>query len=152
MDFPENPPVSSTAPTPTGFYSQKLWGLIFLVLEPWAGWSGLGLGSLAPEVSLPIFSHHTWMWGCPSHISVPLSASPPHHISPRISMSPPFLSIWVNMSSFNPWLSDFHKAQFSYNSGWYLFCSLVVIFAIVVWGGKVYLPMPPSLPEVNKHF
>ena len=33
---------------PTGFYSQKLLGFIFLVQEPWAGWSGLGLGSLTP--------------------------------------------------------------------------------------------------------
>ena len=55
---PENPAVSSTAPTPTGFYSQKLWGFIFLAREPWAVWSGLGLGSLAPKVSLPIFIHH----------------------------------------------------------------------------------------------
>ena len=36
-------PVSSTNPTTSGFYSQKLWGLIFLALEPWAGWSGVGL-------------------------------------------------------------------------------------------------------------
>ena len=30
MEFPENSVVSSAAPTPTGFYSQKLWGLTFL--------------------------------------------------------------------------------------------------------------------------
>ena len=34
-------PVSSTAPIPTGYYSQKLWELIFLTLEPWAGWYGV---------------------------------------------------------------------------------------------------------------
>ena len=48
-ESPENPAVSSAAPTPTGFYVQKLWGFIFLVLEPWAVWPGLGLGSLAPD-------------------------------------------------------------------------------------------------------
>ena len=57
-EMPENPTVSSADPTPTGFYSQKLWGLIFLALRPWAGWSGLELGPLATKVTLPIFSHH----------------------------------------------------------------------------------------------
>ena len=37
------------------FYIQKLWRLIFLALEPWAGGAWCGMGSLAPEVSL----HHT---------------------------------------------------------------------------------------------
>ena len=32
--------------------SQKLWGLIFLVLEPWAGGPGVGLGLLVPEIAL----------------------------------------------------------------------------------------------------
>ena len=32
--FPENPAVCSMTPTPTGIYSQKLWGFISLVLEP----------------------------------------------------------------------------------------------------------------------
>ena len=54
----ENPTVSSAALPPIGFYRQKLWGLIFLTLESWAGWFALGLGSLAPEVPLPFFIHH----------------------------------------------------------------------------------------------
>ena len=57
----ENLAVSFAAPPPTGFYSQKLWGFIFLALEPWARWSGMGLGFLTPEVFLPIFMHHTWV-------------------------------------------------------------------------------------------
>ena len=60
--MPENPAVSSTTPTSDGFYSQKLWGLIFLALEPWAWWSGVGLGFFAPEVSLLIFIHYIWVW------------------------------------------------------------------------------------------
>ena len=34
VESTENPEVSSTAPTPTDFYSQKLWEFMFLVLEP----------------------------------------------------------------------------------------------------------------------
>ena len=30
-----------------------MWGLVFLALEPWAGGPGVGLGLLAPEISLP---------------------------------------------------------------------------------------------------
>ena len=55
------PEVSSTDSIPTGFCSQKLWGLIFLVLEPWTGGPGVGLGFLSPEISSQIFSHHTWV-------------------------------------------------------------------------------------------
>ena len=39
-----------------GFYSQKLWGHIFLALEPWAGWSYMGLGSHASRISLCFIS------------------------------------------------------------------------------------------------
>ena len=52
------PAASSTDSIPAGFQSQKLWGLIFLTLEPWAGGPGIGLGLLAPEVSLPNFYPH----------------------------------------------------------------------------------------------
>ena len=40
-------------PNPTNFYSQKLWGLIFLTLELWARWSGVGLRSLTPNFYPP---------------------------------------------------------------------------------------------------
>ena len=46
---PENLVVSSTAPNTSGFYRQKLWGFILLVLEPWTVWSGLGLGLFVPK-------------------------------------------------------------------------------------------------------
>ena len=45
-------PAASTDSIPTGFRSQKLWRLIFLALEPWAGGPGAGLGLLAPDLSL----------------------------------------------------------------------------------------------------
>ena len=96
VNFPENPEASSAAPTPTGFYSQKLWGFIFPALEPWTVRSGLGLGSLAPKVSLLIFIHHTSMWDHPCqfchchHCCCCLSS--PHYVS----MSPPFPPVWMN--------------------------------------------------------
>ena len=45
--------------------------------EPWAGWSGVVLGSLSPEVSLPIFTQHRWVWDFPFYFcaSPHLSAS-----------------------------------------------------------------------------
>ena len=46
-------------------------GFIFLALEPWAEWSGVGLGSLTPEVSLPIFIYHRLVWDYPFHVSTP---------------------------------------------------------------------------------
>ena len=54
--------LSSTVLIPTEFYSQKLWRLIVLALELWAWGPGFGLGPLAPQVSLPIFICHTWVW------------------------------------------------------------------------------------------
>ena len=66
----------------------------------------------------------------------------------HLSASLPLLPVWMNVTSLNSWLSDFHTARFSDESGWYLCYSLVVIFAVVVHGGEAYLPIPPSWPEV----
>ena len=43
---------SSTNSICTGFCSQKLWGLIFLALEPTVGGPGVGLVILTPKISL----------------------------------------------------------------------------------------------------
>ena len=72
----------STAPTSTGFYSQKLWGLIFLALESWAGWSGMELGSFASELSLLILSTTC---GCGTT----------HFASPHLCPSYPSGSMWL---------------------------------------------------------
>ena len=113
VEYPENPAVSSAAPTPPGFYSRKLWGFIFLALEPWTAQSGLGLGSLTLKVSLPIF-----ICKCGTIHSATATAL---RASPSTFMTPPLLHIWLNASSLNPWLSDFHTARFSDSSGCYLF-------------------------------
>ena len=41
--------------------------------------------------------------------------------SPPASATLPLLPIWMSVASLNPWLSDFHTAQFSDSSGCYLF-------------------------------
>ena len=46
---------SSTDSIRADLCSQKLWRIIFLALEPWAGWHGVGLGLLVPKISLPNF-------------------------------------------------------------------------------------------------
>ena len=61
------PAASSTDSVPASFRNQKLWGLIFLALEPWAPGPGLGLGLLVPKISLPNF--------CPPHVDVGLAHS-----------------------------------------------------------------------------
>ena len=73
------PEIPSTNSIPTGFCSQKLWELIFLVLEFWARGSGVGLGLLTPEISLPNFY------------------PPPVHVGPAHSASLPILPIWVDV-------------------------------------------------------
>ena len=69
--------VSSTDSIPTGFCSQKLCGLIFLALEPWAGGPGVGLGLLVPKVSLLNFY--------PLHLDV----------GPSLSTTLPLLLVWM---------------------------------------------------------
>ena len=72
------PVASSPNSIPADFCSQKLWGLIFLSLEsiflllgPWAGGPGVGLGFFAPKISLLNFIH---VGVGPTHsVSVPSS-------------------------------------------------------------------------------
>ena len=67
------PAASSTDSIPASFRNQKLWGLIFLALEPWAQGHGVGLGPLAPEISLPNFyPPHMCVGPAIPHPSVPL--------------------------------------------------------------------------------
>ena len=62
--------------------------------EPWAGGPGVGLGLLAPEISLPYFY-------------------PPHEdVGPARSTSLPFLPVWMDVVSLIPQLSDFHSTRF----------------------------------------
>ena len=69
---------------PRWFLQQKLWGLIFLALEPWAGGPGVGLGLLALEIALPNFY--------PPHVAE----------GPACSMSEPLLPVWMGVVSLIP--------------------------------------------------
>ena len=77
------PAVSYTDSIPTGFCSQKLWGLIFLALEPWSGGPGVGLGLFAPEISL-------------------LNFYPQVGVGPAHSLSAPLLPVWMDVVSSIP--------------------------------------------------
>ena len=62
-----------------GFCNQKLWGLIFLALEPLAEGPGMDLGLLTPKLSL-------------------LNIYPPHlGVGPACLMSPPLLPVWMGV-------------------------------------------------------
>ena len=75
------PEISSTDSIPTGFCSQKLWGLIFLALEPWAGGPSVGLELLTPKIFL-------------------LNFYPPHMgEGPVHSTSVPLLPVWMDVIS-----------------------------------------------------
>ena len=75
------PEVPSTDSIPAGFCSQKLYRLIFLALEPWAGGPDVGLGLLTYEISL-------------------LNFYPPDvDVGPAHSVSVPLLPVWVDVVS-----------------------------------------------------
>ena len=85
--------------TTFAFYSRKLWEYFFLALDPWAVWSGLGLGWLTPKVSLLIFTQYIWMWNhpfcCRHHHPAPHHVSRPPH--PPLRLRPSYLSrgMWL---------------------------------------------------------
>ena len=76
-EMPENPMISSTIPTHTGFYSQKLWGFIFLALEPWLGGLLWGWDPLLPRYPSNLYlphegvgsAHSASLTLCPSYLS-----------------------------------------------------------------------------------
>ena len=119
MDFPERLAVSSATSTPTGFYSQEFRSFIFPALEPWAMRSGLGL---APQVALMWTAHSSGF--CLCHLLTAAIQYPLHPGSP----SPPLLLVWMNMSSLNPWLSDFHTVLFFGSSGYFFSLNLLLSF------------------------
>ena len=55
---------------------------------------------------------------------------------------------WLEEYSLTPWLSDFHTVRFSGSSGCFFVFKFVAVLVLVVRGGTVCLPTPPSWPEV----
>ena len=79
MEVFGTPEPSSTNSILIGFCSQKLWGLLFLALELGAGGPGVGLGLLAPKISLLNFYL--------LHMDV----------GPTCCISLPFLPVWMDV-------------------------------------------------------
>ena len=72
---------SDSATISTCFYSQKLWVLLFLALEPWAGGACCGAGLIAPEIyRLNFYAPHM-------------------DVGPACSMSPSLLPVWMDVVS-----------------------------------------------------
>ena len=111
----------------------------------WVVWSGDGIPH-SWGIPSDFYPPHVDVGPCVPrlHATLHLHISPPLSASLHISVSPPLLPVWMNVASLNLWLSDFHTAQSSDNSGWYLFCSVVVIFALGGQGGELCLLTPPS--------
>ena len=93
MSSPVRPGVSPTAAsTPTGVFNQR-----FEALFPRAGALGCAVC-------------------CWVRLLLTCCKS-----SPPSCQSLPLLQVWVNISSFSPWLLDFHTVQFSVSCGCFLF-------------------------------
>ena len=118
---------------PHWFLQPKLWGFIFLALEPWVGRPSVGLGLLALEISL-------------------LNFYPPHmSVGPAYSSSMPLLPVWMDVVSLIPWLSDFHSTWL-----WQLWMMFALYFScnfdVVVQRGKPHLPAQSSWAEAPRFF
>ena len=116
---------------PHRFFQSEVLRLYFPELEPW----------VAQSVSLPSCSSWficTRMWDCPVHQLLPR-----HESSLPGCPSAPLLQVWMNVSSLTAWLSDFHTVRFSVSSDFFVY-KFVVALLLVVHGGTVCLPMPPS--------
>ena len=131
VNFPVRLGVSPTAAwTPTGFFSQRFWGFIFLGC----------VVCLAPQLFLPVYLH--------------ANVGPP---SPPAAALTWVLSAWLPISAPPTVLDEcfFFKSlvvRLSYSlvfwQFWLVFVFKFVVLLLVVWGGTVYLPTPPSRPEV----
>ena len=117
--------------------------LYFPMLEIW----------VAQSISLPsCFSWFicTQMWNqllhqlppCPVHLPLPFSES-----SRPGCLAPALLPVWMNVSSLTPYLSV--SIQFDFLSVLVVFCfKVVVVLLLLVRGGTVCPPKPPSWLEV----
>ena len=111
------------------FCSQKLWGLIFLVLEPVVGRPDVGLGLLT-HMWVRIFIHHMWMWDQPI----------PH-------LHPSYQSGWM-------WFLYFHSCQTSIQLNFWRFWVMVLYFSCnfdVVVQGAVFTYATTLTKSLNQN-
>ena len=84
------------------------------------------------------------IYGIAQFASCHLAASPLLPSCPSL----PLLPVWMNVSPLTAWLLDFPTVRFSGSSGCFFVFKFVVVLILVVRGGTVCLPMPPSWPAV----
>ena len=116
------------------------------MLEPWVSWSVL-LPSCPPGLSSCKFGTAQ----CTSH---PLTC-PGHPPAPCRESSPPWLLISTPLTGLDEcFFFNFFVVRVPYSlilwQFWlfFFYFKFVFILLLVVWRGKLYLPMPPSWPEV----
>ena len=81
-------PLSHSATIWAGFYSQKLWGLLFLPL--WAGAPAVGLGPLAPQGRSLRLRYPSWFLftTCGCWTSLSWVSAPPTSLDVAVSLYP----------------------------------------------------------------
>ena len=111
----------------------------FEALFPCAGTLGCTV-CVTPQLFLPVFLHTNVVLPSPPAVTLPwlLSAWLPASIPPT-SLNECFLT---------PWLLEFHTVRFPVSSGCFFVFKFVVLL-LVVRGGTVCLPTPPSWLEVQ---
>ena len=134
--------VSPAATTPTYFYCQRFWGFISPHWNP-------GLCGLSRSPVIPPGYVHTNA-GSPSHRLtclvfqwLPCPASSPPRLP--VSTAPTGLD---ECFFFNSLIVRFPYSLIFWQFWLFFIFKFVVFLLLVVWGGKVFLPTPPSWPEV----
>ena len=144
---PTNSPVrlgvSPAAATPTGFYSQRFWGYLFLHWN--TGLHGL---SCSPVVPPSLSARECGTARSTSHYLAP-SLLPCHASSlPQLPVSAAPTSL-NECFFFNSLVVELPYRLIVWQF-WLVFVfKFVVVLLLVVRGSKVYLPTPPSWPEVE---
>ena len=101
--------------------------LYFPALEPWVAWSVL-LPSCSSRFIPTQMWDHLLHQPLPGHLTLSDSCSFAVHPLHPGCLSPFLLPVWMNVSSLNPWLLDFHIIRFSGSSGCFLFLNLLLSF------------------------
>ena len=127
---------SPAASTPTGVFNQRLEALF-----PGAGILGC-LVCVTPQLFLPVYLHTN------VGLSVPLAATSPQVLSTQLPISAPPTGL-DECFFFNSLVLGL-PFSLIFCQSWLVFVfKFVVVLLLVVHGGKVCLPMPPSWPEVS---